>query len=528
MRSLLDIRLSRFALVLLTVVSAAATAVILLSGGDRTSAQQAALAALRNRPHAPQAIAAAPAPQGGGAAHPGGGSGGHPSGGSGGSGGGVAGGGGSSAPAPAPAPAPVTQTAAPAPAPVTTTAAPAPAPTTTTSASSTSTTPAGDENLPKVGHVFELTVSAPSLKAAFGSHAKIPYLHTLAGRGTLLTGYHSLGDGELADELALVSGQKPNPAIAKGCATYTDFPSGATPDKAGLVAGKGCVFPTAVLTLGDQVTASGESWHAYVADMGKQTCVHPNSDAVDDTVLPFSTPEYDTRHNPFIYFHSLLDLGDCSNDDVDLSHLPAALHSPHATPEFSYLAANACADADPTVLSAPTTTTTSTSTTSTTSTTPGVPVTTSTTTSVPGTTTPTTGTTTSGTTTTTSTTTTGTTPATPPAAPAGCPAADAKTAGLPAENAFLKQEIPHVLSSPAFRKDGVLVIAVAGSGTPHGHAVRTGALVISRWTKRGHRLSTASSPYALLRLTEDAFGFTRLGEAATAPALAASLLGGGS
>ena len=29
--------------------------------------------------------------------------------------------------------------------------------------------------------------------------------------------------------------------------------------------------------------------------------------------------DYATRHNPFIYFHSLLDLGGCSSNDVGIA-----------------------------------------------------------------------------------------------------------------------------------------------------------------------------------------------------------------
>ncbi len=66
--------------------------------------------------------------------------------------------------------------------------------------------------------------------------------------------------------------------------------------------------------------------------------MHPNSGAVDNALPTGAEPGYDTRHNPFIYFHSLLDLGDCSSDDVDLSKLPTALAHPAKTPAFAYVA----------------------------------------------------------------------------------------------------------------------------------------------------------------------------------------------
>jgi hypothetical protein len=506
MRSLLDLRLSRWALLLLVAVSAGATVVILRDGGQRTPAQTAALVALRERP---TALVAAGGEGGAGTTTT--------SAGSGGSSGrakhrstsDAGGSGASAAPAPAAVAAPSTAAATPRVASTSSTAT-----TTTSTTASTSTATASD--LPKVGHVFEIVLSAPSYATAFGRHAQLPYLHSLIAKGTLLSGYHSLGRGELADELALVSGQAPNPETSRGCPSYTDFPESAVANAAGVVRGRGCIYPDSALTIGDQVTASGKVWHAYVADMGKDTCVHPNSDATDDVALPDTQPGYDTRHNPFIYFHSLLDLGDCANDDVDLARMPTALRSANATPEFDYLAADACADADPTVVPATsattTTSTTSTSTASTTSTTSASAVTTASSSTA-----------TSATPTTTTSVSTTTPTPTPVSTPAGCPTN--APAGLVAENAFLQKWIPRILDAPAYRRNGVLVIAVAGSGKPAGHSVRTGALVISRWAQRGRRITTTSDPYSLLRLTEDVFGFTPLAHAHASHGLAEQILG---
>src|ERR1700755_2132207 len=60
-RSLLDIRLSRFSLAVLATVSVAATVVIVTNGSGHTAAQLTALAALRESPSAtPQTVGAAP------------------------------------------------------------------------------------------------------------------------------------------------------------------------------------------------------------------------------------------------------------------------------------------------------------------------------------------------------------------------------------------------------------------------------------------------------------------------------------
>jgi hypothetical protein len=168
---------------------------------------------------------------------------------------------------------------------------------------------------------------------------------TLRRRGTLLSGYESLGPAELPDYFGMVSGQASNADTRADCPKYSEFPSGAKTAANGQVGGRGCVYPDTVLTIGDQVTSSGKQWKAYIDDMGSTPCLHPNSDAVDNAALPGAGSQYATRHNPFIYFHSLLDLGDCSSDDVSLDGLSKAFHSVGKTPSYAFIAPGTCDDA---------------------------------------------------------------------------------------------------------------------------------------------------------------------------------------
>ena len=507
-RSLLDIRLSRFSMAVLAAVSVVATVVIITDGSGHTAAQLTALAALREPAPAPAhtvTVAAAPGPKttSGSAASGSSGSGGGDSSASstasgssdsrtdrtsgddsGGDESGTSGddsdddGGGGTGTTPA------------------------------------TTTPSAASTLPKVSHVFEIALSTTSYAAAFDDRSAAPYLHSLEAKGTLLRGYESLGHGELADYLATVSGQEPNPATSAGCSTYQEFKTGVVAKADGLVPGDGCVYPETALTIGDQVTAKGATWKAYIADMGKETCSHPNSGAVDDAVLPGTEPGYDTRHNPFIYFHSLLDLGDCASDDQDRTHLSSALAHTSATAKFSFFAPGACQDATAATATAPGADSTTTSTTSSTPTTP----TTSTTS-----TTPTVPTTSSTTTTTTTTGNAGTDSGATPAATVGCPAG--QPVGIAAEDAFLKLWVPRILASGAYKDNGVLIVAFAGEKGQHpGKSSRTGALVISSHTTKGKVLSTGYTPYSLLRSVEDMLGDTALARAQSAASFAHAVL----
>jgi len=117
------------------------------------------------------------------------------------------------------------------------------------------------------------------------------------------------------------------------------------------------------------------------------------------------------------------------------------------------------------------------------------------------------------------------------------PCVDGRPGGLVSVDAFLKVWVPRILSSPAFQKDGMLVITADESDGPQSDASaccgegpgpnsplpgivglgggRIGALVISRWTKPGTWSTTPYNHYSLLASLEDVFGLGYLGYAAT-------------
>jgi phosphatidylinositol-3-phosphatase len=203
------------------------------------------------------------------------------------------------------------------------------------------TTPASTSS--PVKHVFVIALTTPSYRAAFGAGSVAHYLNgTLRRRGTLLSGYRTLGDTELPDYLAMISGQAPNADTRSDCAIYSEFPSSAKAEANGQFDGSGCVYPNTALTVADQVTAAGKQWKAYLAGMGSSTCVHADSNAADDAPLTGAGSDYATRHNPFIYFHSLLDLGGCSSNDVGIQHLAGDLRVVKRTPTYAYVAPGLC------------------------------------------------------------------------------------------------------------------------------------------------------------------------------------------
>jgi hypothetical protein len=220
-------------------------------------------------------------------------------------------------------------------------------PTTPTATTPTTTTPAPAGPTPsKIKHVLVIALESDGYDATFGAGAASSYLvHDLLPKGVLLSELHTLDDADLPNGIALVSGQPPNPQTQQDCPTYADFPASAKPGADGAITASGCVYPVTTLSLADQVGSAGRSWRAYVQGTGEaKSCRRPASGGADTTLTPNPSDPYATRHNPFVYFHSLLDLGDCTSNDVDLSKLDGDLGKVATTPALAFIAPDLCHD----------------------------------------------------------------------------------------------------------------------------------------------------------------------------------------
>ena len=112
----------------------------------------------------------------------------------------------------------------------------------------------------------------------------------------------------------------------------------------GQAIGSGCVYPSDVPTIADQLSAAGLTWRDYNEDMGADPsreaseCGHPGINSVDQTQKATATDEYAARHNPFVYFHSIIDdTALCDSHVVNLSLLPHDLASAADTPNYVFI-----------------------------------------------------------------------------------------------------------------------------------------------------------------------------------------------
>jgi phosphatidylinositol-3-phosphatase len=206
---------------------------------------------------------------------------------------------------------------------------------------------------PHVKHVFIVVLENEDGDVTFGPDSRIPYLsRTMRSQGAYLPNYYATGHLSLDNYISMVSGQAPNPQTQADCPTFTDFISLSGPDADGQFVNPlgGCVYPPQVQTIANQLEAAGLTWKGYMEDMAAKapaepaSCRHPDIGAVDDTQTAEAGDQYATRHNPFVYFHSIIDTPSCAQNDVDLSHLVPDLASAATTPNYSFITPDLCND----------------------------------------------------------------------------------------------------------------------------------------------------------------------------------------
>jgi hypothetical protein len=204
---------------------------------------------------------------------------------------------------------------------------------------------------PRIGHVFVIVLENENADVTFGAGSPAPYLsQTLPSQGAFIPEYYGVTHLSLGNYIAMVSGQGSNVQTQADCQFFTDFAFVAF-GLDGQALGQGCVYPAAVKTVADQLAARGLTWKGYMEDMGNDTtreaalCGHPDINTRDNTQDAAPDDQYATRHNPFVYFHSITDDHvSCEQRDVPLTQLPADLTKARTTPNFSFITPNLCHD----------------------------------------------------------------------------------------------------------------------------------------------------------------------------------------
>ena len=208
-----------------------------------------------------------------------------------------------------------------------------------------------------IRHVFLILLENEDYALTFGESTQDPYLsRTLPAKGAMLRQYYGTGHQSLDNYISLLSGQPSSPQSEADCPNFNDFQMSSM-NPQGLAVGDGCVYPASVPTLANQLQSAKFSWKGYMEDMGNDparesaTCGHPPLNEIDHThqaeapsnAVPLGD-QYASRHDPFVYFHAILDTPACAQRVVNLKRLSADLRSLATTPNFAFITPNLCHD----------------------------------------------------------------------------------------------------------------------------------------------------------------------------------------
>ena len=269
--------------------------------------------------------------------------------------------------------------------------------------------------LPKgaIEHILVIDLENENYNSTFSPTSPAVYLNTtLLSQGQLIPNYFGTSHVSAGNYISQVSGQGPTQALTNDCLNLSSLshppviggfndvqPGTDAPDQVanpGQVVGDGCVMPApsangqGVITIGDQLDAKysddheGEKehehkhhrlhWRSYAEDMGNNilrdygnpdplggaTCAHPPIGGVDYSNSAAADDQYATRHNPFVYFHSVIDdqarcdshvvplgqvtVGQNGEPDSFTGHLAEDLSRIETTPKFLFVSPNLCND----------------------------------------------------------------------------------------------------------------------------------------------------------------------------------------
>jgi hypothetical protein len=260
----------------------------------------------------------------------------------------------------------------------------------------------------KIRHIVVIDLENEDFDYSFGPSSPATYLNNvLVKQGQLIENYYATSHASMGNYVSQISGQASTQAQNNDCIDLTTLVppfanilgsftaiAPATPTADDQVIGDGCVFPAFVKTIADQLDAKyghgrddkrGDDdrahdddyvypWRAYAEDMGNlpsrdygtplftggTACAHPPIGGPDYSNSAVPGDGYATRHNPFMYFRSIIDdatrcnervvpLGTVTIDpnggpDTFVGALANDLKHKRTTPAFAFIIPDLCND----------------------------------------------------------------------------------------------------------------------------------------------------------------------------------------
>jgi phosphatidylinositol-3-phosphatase len=176
-----------------------------------------------------------------------------------------------------------------------------------------------------VKHVFVVVLENSSFDdvAGPGFASNMPYLSSLSKSGVTLDQMFAIDHVSLGNYIGMTSGYEANAKTKADCSQYD------------------CIYPTGQDdNVANQLEAKHLTWKAYMDGMS-QPCQKPQQQGAPD---PYQVG-YATRHNPFMYYQSIVgNTSRCDSHVVPFSQLALDL-SANRVPNYAFISPSTCNDA---------------------------------------------------------------------------------------------------------------------------------------------------------------------------------------
>lgn len=131
--------------------------------------------------------------------------------------------------------------------------------------------PARASALPPIGHVFTIVLENNEMATTFSAGQVLwPYLaRELPLEGAFVPNYFGTGHSSLDNYIAMISGQGNNPKTSGDCEDPSTMGDNGDfrVDADGQAIGIGCTYPAEIPSIATQLTDAGRTWKGYMQDM---------------------------------------------------------------------------------------------------------------------------------------------------------------------------------------------------------------------------------------------------------------------
>ena len=183
------------------------------------------------------------------------------------------------------------------------------------------------EGVPRYDHVFTIVLENENFSSSWTGRQD-PYLQSLRTHGVFADQYFGTGHQSADNYITMTSGQPATPLFDQDCSSWGACESF---EKA---------WPDGGRNIADQIDDSGQSWKAYMDSMATP-CQHGPAGLASD---PYQTG-YATRHDPFVYFPSIVENATrCNRHVVPYTQLAHDLASTATTPNYVFITPDTCHD----------------------------------------------------------------------------------------------------------------------------------------------------------------------------------------